>query len=58
MYEPASNSQLKPFAMLTPTKHLRSNCDSQFDPRRLRRLTGCSGCRKTPLRFVMARTVQ
>ena len=25
----------------TRTKHLRSKCESHFDPRRLRRLTGC-----------------
>ena len=42
------NQQLKPFATLTPTKHLPPNCESQFAARRLRGLTGCSGCRKTP----------
>jgi|GEM_PF-5774715 len=37
--------QLKPFlrpsGSVTRTKHLRSKCDSHFDPRRLRRLTWC-----------------
>lgn len=38
----ASNIQLKSFAYrLTRTKRLRSKCESHFDPRRLRRLTGC-----------------
>ncbi len=45
MKEAASNNQLKSFLRPagsgTPTKHLRSNCESQFDPRRLRGLTGC-----------------
>jgi hypothetical protein len=40
MMQAASNMQLKPLISFAPTKHLRSNCESQFDPRRLRRLTG------------------
>ncbi len=33
--------QLKPPTSWARTKHLRSKCESHFDPRRLRRLTGC-----------------
>jgi hypothetical protein len=32
--------QLKPLITFARTKHLRSECESQFDPRRLLRLTG------------------
>ncbi len=34
-------SQLKSLISFARTKHLRSKCESHFDPRRLRRLTGC-----------------
>ena len=33
--------QLKPLTTFVRTKHLWSKCESHFDPRRLRRLTGC-----------------
>jgi len=38
MYRPPHNIQLKSFPSVTRTKHLRSKCESHFDPRRLRRL--------------------
>ena len=34
-------SFLRPAGSVTRTKHLRSKCESHFDPRRLRRLTRC-----------------
>ena len=33
--------QLKPLITFARLKRLRSKCETHFDPRRLRRLTGC-----------------
>lgn len=36
---------LRPAGSVNRTKHLRSKRESHFDPRRLRRLTGCQAAR-------------
>jgi len=52
------NTQLKSLISFARAKHLRLTFESHLNPRRLRRLTGRSGCRKIHDFFAVAHTVQ